>query len=162
MKILITLFLVLFLSSCSHKNAFSEFDMNGSQELSITSLKRIKITKDTQTVGAFNAIYLNEVYPKIYNGDEYFFVYIYLKEMQEISDPNTKNDDKLILTLNDNRPIKLKILQAENRFSNLSSSKNKWNQYYLVSFATEEKKLTLKLESDLSSSVSLSYQKDQQ
>jgi len=161
MKIFIPLFIILLLSSCSHKNAFSEFNMDQNQELSITSLKRIKITNNNKIVGAFNAIYLNKVYPDIYNGNEYFFVYVYLKQQQNLSNPNTINNDKLRVLLNNNDPIKLKKLKSKNRFSKLSSSKNKWNQYYLVSFEQQGKNLTLKLESDLFSSVSLSYQKDE-
>jgi len=57
--------------------------MDQNQELSITSLKRIKITNNNKIVGAFNAIYLNKVYPDIYNGNEYFFVYVYLNKIEK-------------------------------------------------------------------------------
>lgn len=161
MKFFIPIFLLLFFSSCSHKNAFSEFKMDENQELSITSLKRTKIIKNGEVIGAFNAIYLNEVYPDIYNTHEYFFVYIYLKDIENISNPNTINNDKLTIFLNNNSPMKLKELDSQNRFYKLSASKNEWNRYYLVSFATKGKRLTLKLENDQSFSVSLKYQKDQ-
>lgn len=152
MKFFIPIFIVLFFSSCSNKNAFDDFSMAKHQELSVSSLKRVKIVKNLKTIGAFNAIYLNEVYPDKYNIEEYFFVYIYLKE----------NDDKLKLSLNNHLPIKIKELASKNRFTDLSSSENNWNKYYLVSFATTGKSLNLKLESDQSFSVSLTYQKDQQ
>lgn len=162
MKIFIAIFLILLLASCSHKNAYSEFIMDENQELSINALKRVKIVQDKKIIGAFNAIYLNEVYPDIYNGNEYFFVYMYLKDMEQLSNPNTKNKDKLTILLNDNEPMKVKKLQSNNKFYKISGSKNKWNTYYLVSFANEGNKLTLKLENDQSFSVSLAYQKDQQ
>lgn len=152
MKFFIPIFILLFFSSCSNKNAFDDFSMKKHQELSVSSLKRVKIIKNQETIGAFNAIYLNEVYPDKYNIEEYFFVYIYLKE----------DDGELKLFLNSHSPIKLKELNSKNRFSDLSASENDWNKYYLVSFATEGKALTLKLESDQSFSVSLNYRKDQQ
>ena len=162
MKIFIPIFILIFFTSCASKNAFSEFSLSENQELSITSLKRSKVMQNGQVEGAFNAIYLNEVYPDIYNEDEYFFVYFYLKTEQEISDPNTNDDKKLKIYLNNIPPIKLKQLPSENRFSKLSGSKNKWSKYYLVSFAKTGKDLTLKLESDRSFSAVLTYQKDQQ
>ena len=162
MKIFIPIFILIFFTSCASKNAFSEFSLNKSQELSITSLKRSKIIKNGQIEGAFNAIYLNEVYPEIYNYDEYFFVYIYLKNEQIISNPNTINNAKLKISLNNVPPMKLKELPNENRFSKLSGSKNRWSRYYLVSFAKTGKALTLKIESDRSFSAALNYQKDQQ
>ena len=161
MKTLISLFLLLFLNACSHQNAFSQFKMDEEQERSITSLKRSKITQGTNTVGAFNALYLNSVYPNLYNGNEYFYVYMYLKKEQTLTLSNEDNNT-LHLTLNGNSPLEFKKLNPKNRFSNLSSSKNKWNQYYLVSFDTVGKILTLKLESDQFDSASLKYQKDRQ
>ncbi len=161
MNFFMTLLLVLFLNSCSHKNAFSDFSMDSNQELSATSLKRTKIVKNTKIIGAFNAIYLNKVYPNTYNGNEYFFVYIYLKNAKTISNPNTQNNNTLSILLNDKQPLKLKELDSNNRFYKLSGSKNKWNRYYLVSFDKEGKSLSLKLESDQSFSALLNYQKDQ-
>jgi len=162
MKFFIAILLILLLTSCSHKNAFTEFKMDENQELSIASLKRTKIIENAEVIGAFNAIYLNEVYPDVYNGDEYFFVYIYLKKIKLISNPNTKNNNKLSIYLNNNSPIKLKELKSDNRFYKLSGSKNKWSKYYLVSFVNAGKALTLKLENDHSFSASLNYLKDQQ
>lgn len=161
MKFFIALFSILLLNSCSHRNAFYEFEMDKNQEFSISSLKRVKIISNAEIIGAFNAIYLNNVYPEIYNGDEYFFIYIYLKNTEIISNPNTKNKDKLNIYLNNKRAIKLKKLKNDNRFYILSGSKNKWSTYYLVSFANTGDNLTLKLENDQSFSASLGYQKDQ-
>ena len=160
MKFFIPIFLLLFFSSCSHKNAFYEFEMDKNQELSTISLKRTKIIQNEKVIGAFNAIYLNEVYPDTYNGHEYFFVYIYLKDNENISNPDTINQDKLSIFLNNSSPLKLKELDSQNRFYRLSSSKNDWNRYYLVSFAAKGKRLTLRLENDPSFSVELKYQKD--
>jgi len=151
MKFLITLILIITFSACSHKNAFSEFNMNSYQELAIASLKRVKIINNNHTIGAFNAIYLNEVYPDEYYEAEYFFVYIYLNDNQEIK-----------LSLNAASPIALKTLKAKNKFSDLSASSNNWNRYYLVSFDKQGEKLTLKLQSNQSFSAVLKYHKDKQ
>ena len=161
MNFFISILLVFFFGACSHKNAFYEFSMDKRQEQSATSLKRIKIVKDTKVIGTFNALYLNNVYPEKYNKEEYFIVYIYLKEIKNISNPNTINRDNLKILLNNNEPIKLEELDNENRFFKLTGSKNKWNKYYLVSFDAVGESLSLKLESDQSFSVVLKYQKDQ-
>ncbi len=161
MKILISLFLLFFLNACSHQNAFSEFSMDEEQKRSITSLKRSKITQGKNTVGAFNALYLNNIYPKLYNGNEYFYIYMYLKKEQPLTQ-NNENNNTLHITLNGNPPLELEKLNPKNRFSHLSASKNKWNQYYLVSFDAAGETLTLNLENNQFDSASLKYQKDEQ
>ncbi len=161
MKILISLSVLLFLNACSHQNAFSEFSMDREQKRAITSLKRSKITQGVDVVGAFNALYLNKVYPNNYNTEEYFYISIYLKREQTLT-YNDNNKSTLHLTLNGNPPLKIEQLKPKNRFSNLSSSTNKWNRYYLVSFDTTEDSLVLKLESNHFNPVVLKYQKDQQ
>ena len=80
----IILTLLTFLTGCSSKNAFDRFDMDKEQELSISSLQTSKIlSKEGKVEGFFSVIYLNETYPKSFNGNEYFFVYTFIKEHKE-------------------------------------------------------------------------------
>lgn len=163
MKSLFILFIFLILfTGCSSKNAFDQFNMNKEQELSISSLQSSKITSKAGKVeGVFSTIYLNEVYPKSFNGDEYFFVYIFTKETKEMYDPKNPTDTDLRLKLNSKLPIKVQKLPKDNRFSHLVSVKSNWNKYYLVAFKQEDT-ISLVLESGQSSSVALKYQKDEQ
>ena len=67
----------------------------------------------------------------------------------------------LTLKLNNDRPIKIKKLPSDNRFSNLVDIKNGWNNYYLVAFKNQKKStINLLLENGPFSSDLLSYQKD--
>ena len=153
----------LLLSGCSYNNAFTKFHMQKEQELSVSSLQSSKIvSKNNQIEGVLSAIYLNEVYPKSFNQNEYFYVSIYLKDKKEIYDPNTNEDVALTLVLNGELPVKIKKLPSQNQFSHLLSRTNKWNIYYLVAFKKQGNTLHLLLKGKDLSSSALVYYKDEQ
>lgn len=159
----ITVNILLILSGCATKNAFSKFDMSTEQELSASSLQSSKIVSGGKVGGVVSAIYLNEIYPNSFHQNEYFFVCLFLKNREEMYNPNSLDDIDLALKLNSKLPVKIKKLAPDNQFSHLLSMKNSWNSYYLVAFEKEEeKKLSLLLESGQSSSAALRYQKDEQ
>jgi len=153
MKYLVLFLTLLILSGCTHKNAFSNFDMDLDQQLSLQYHKKIKLTKNNQTLGTFSAIYLNEIYPNKYNENEYFYVYIYLKE--------SKNIEDIKMLLNKKSPLKIEKLNHDNKFSKLTNERNKWSTYYLVSFVKEGTTLNLTLGNDQSILASIMYQKDE-
>lgn len=158
----IILTLLTFLAGCSSKNAFDNFNMDKEQELSISSLQTSKILSKTGKVeGFFSVIYLNEIYPESFNGNEYFFVYTFIKESKEMYDPKNPNQTDLKLKLNSKLPIKIQKLPKDNRFSHLASIKSSWNKYYLVAFEQEDT-ISLLLENGQSSSAVLKYQKDEE
>lgn len=160
---LISVSILLMFTGCATKSAFSKFDMTPKQELSASSLQSNKIISGNKVDGVFSAIYLNEIYPDSFNQNEYFFVTIFLKNKQEMHDPNSLDDVNLVLKLNSKLPIKIKELAPTNQFSHLVSIQNSWSSYYLVAFEEDkEKKLNLVLESGQSSSAALRYQKDEQ
>ena len=152
MKYLILFFTIVFLSGCSHKNAFSNFDIDIDQQLSMQHFKKIKLTKNGKIIGTFSSLYLNEIYPDRYNKNEYFFVYIYLKDSQNI--------ENYMIKLNKKIPLKIKKLNPDNKFSELTNERNKWSKYYLVSFEEMGKKLTLSFGNNQSILASIVYQKD--
>ncbi|WP_294964346.1 hypothetical protein [Sulfurimonas sp.] len=164
MKYILTIltFSLLFIG-CADKNAFSKFNMQVDQELSASSLQESKIKMGENVEGVFSAIYLNDVYPNVYTVNEYFYVYLYLKDKKEMYDTNTLDKIKLTMKLNGNLPVKIKKLDSNNKFSHLVSVNSKWRKYYLVAFKREVKnKINLVLETDLSSSEELTYQKDEE
>ncbi len=157
---LIILTFFIFFTGCSSKNAFYQFKMDRAQELSVSSLQSSKIlSKDGEVNGVFSAIYLNEVYPQAFNGDEYFFVFLYIKETKEMYDPNNPTESDLRLKLNSKLPIKVEKLPEENQFSHLVDIKSDWNQYYIVSFE-QAGTINLVLENGKSSSALLKYRKE--
>jgi len=162
-KTLITFAILASLSGCSSKNAFTKFNMNKDQELSVSSLlsSKIKSKKDGKIDGVVSAIYLNEIYPDSYNNNEYFFVYLFLKNKKKMHDPKDFDKLDLSLRLNGELPIKIKQLENKNKFSHLTFIKSDWNRYYLVAFKKQNKtSISLVLESDQSFSDQLEYQKD--
>lgn len=157
---LIILTFLIFFTGCSKKNAFFEFKMNKIQELSVSSLQTSKITsKSGEVTGVFSAIYLNEIYPESFYGDEYFFVFFFIKDAKEMYDPKNPTDTDLRLKLNSKLPIKIQKLPEENRFSHLVDIKSDWNGYYIVAFEKADE-IGLVLESGQSSSAVIKYKKD--
>lgn len=154
MKYLILFLTLLILSGCSHKNAFSNFEMDRDQELSIEYHKKVKLNYGDKTIGTFSSIYLNKIYPDRYNKNEYFFIYIYLKDSYNMQDYKIR--------LNKNNPLKIKELNYDNKFSKLTNERNRWSEYYLVSFEKTGKLLNLTLGNDQSILASLKYQKDEE
>ena len=160
--LIILTFVVLF-TGCADKNAFSKFDMSEAQELSASSIQSSKIKSKDRTEGILSIIYLNEVYPKVYFNNEYFFVYLYLKNKKDMYDPTKLQDIGLTLKLNSKLPIKIKQLPNDSKFSDLVATKNEWNRYYIVAFKKEKSKtLSIVLENGQFSSDPLVYQKDKQ
>ncbi len=149
--IIITLITILTFSGCSKNNAFDNFQLTKDQELSINSLQSSKIKSGKTIDGIFSAIYLNDIYPKLFNNNEYFFVFYYMKS--DAIDAKFK--------LNGDEAIKIKKLPSNNRFTNLIDMQNSWNSYYLIAFKKQEKKsLNLLLENGQYVSDLLKYQKD--
>lgn len=148
-------------TGCSSQNAFSKFNMSKDEELSASSLQNSKIKLDKEIKGTVSVIYLNEVYPEIYTQNEYFFVYVFLKDKTKMHNPNSLDKIKLTLKLNKQLPVKVKQLPAENKFSHLVNKNNQWNKYYLVAFKEQKvSTLNLVLENYPFSSAELKYQKD--
>ena len=159
---LITLNILLILTGCATKNAFTKFDMTEEQELSASSLQSNKITSDNRVEGVMSALYLNEIFSKSFHENEYFFVSFYVKEKREMHNPNTLDAITSTLRLNSKLPLKIKELPHDNQFSHLVSIKNTWNRYYLVAFEKEQaQRLSLVLENGQSSSAELVFQKDE-
>ena len=160
-KILLFLIFLLFFTGCSKKNAFFAFGMEQTQELSASSLQSSKIiSKESDVKGFFSAIYLNEVEPQSFGGDEYFLIFLYLKDAKELYNPQNPTASDLQLTLNSKLPIKVEKLPKENQFSKFTERKNEWSDCYLVTFEPTEK-LTLFLKDEHSAAATtLRYKKE--
>jgi len=147
-------------NGCSSKDAFFGFEMDKAQKLSASSLQSSKIVSNSAEVkGTISVIYLNEVYPKSFNGDEYFYVFVFTKEPKKLYDPKEPAESDMMLKLNSELPIKVERLPAQNRFSHLVDTKNEWNQYYLVAFK-QSASISLVLEDSNSSSSAIKYKKE--
>lgn len=161
---LTTITLTLLLTACSHQNAFTKFEMDKQEELSVSSSQTSKIKFEDKTEGVFSAIYLNEVDPASFNDNEYFYIYLYLKDKEEMGGLKFNDAIRTSLKLNGQLPIEIKQLSSENQFSHLTSVNNEWYKYYLVTFKQEvveknTKKLNLVFELGKLSSEVFTYKK---
>ena len=149
--IILTFIIMLSFSGCSKNNAFDNFDLTKNQEKSMNSLQSSRIFYKQNSDGIFSAIYLNNIYPKKFKDEEYFFVYFYTKS-------KAKN---IKLKLNNILAIKMQKLPSENEFTDLVKTKTNWNNYYLVTFKKQDKKnLNLTFENYPYTSDQLVYLKD--
>jgi len=150
---LIALTFVLFMSGCSYQNAFSKFDMTQEEELLAANTQSSKIASKEKIKGVFTAIYLNNVYKESFTKGENFLIAVYMKN------PKTSYNFKL----NNQTPLsvkKIKKLEELTEFTALMKTKEKWNEYYLLTFKEQEKALHLAIEKESSFSAELLYLKD--
>jgi hypothetical protein len=148
---LVFLVFSIFFAGCAGKNAFSRFNMSEKQELGANSLMNSKIYKGKRVDGVVSVIYLNKVYPQKYQKDEFFYVYLYLKN----------RDNHLSFKLNNEEAISAQELLVKNKFNFLTSVDVKWNKYYLVKFKKQGDILKFALDSGPFSSDLLVFEKDE-
>ena len=154
MKIFFTIFTILILlSGCGTRNAFSNLGLSAEQEVALENTKNGKLSFENKVGGVFSVIYMNNISSKLDKNFINFYVSIYLKE---------KSED-LSITMNQKKSLWIKEMPHENEFSSLLPSKSEWNKNYIVSFENDENNNTINLliESDQFSSGQLHYLKDQ-
>ena len=133
MKLLAILPLSLLLfTGCSQKGAFSNFELTRKQEFSISNTQRSKITSLEKVEGTFTAIYLNNIYPEIYQEKDAFLVFIYTKD-------KTKTN-KILFLANDKEALKVEEVKDKEEFKDLVEMQNSWNSCYFMEFLSDEKR----------------------
>ncbi|MBA1432452.1 MAG: hypothetical protein FAF04_02385 [Epsilonproteobacteria bacterium] len=147
---LIILFLTLLLNNCADKNAFDNFNLSATKELSEDSIESLKIKQGDKIAGLVNVIYLNKVLPKRYKENEYFYVYYYMKD----------KNATVSFTLNGEPSLLREELPAQNEFSYLTSFSAPWSKYYLVGFKKQGNVLKLRINSNSAASATVEFVKD--
>ncbi|MFK5938581.1 MAG: hypothetical protein QM497_09335 [Sulfurimonas sp.] len=148
---LVFLVFSIFFAGCSEKSAFSRFNMSEKQELGVDSLMNSKVREGNRVEGVVSVIYLNKIFPETYQENEFFYIYMYLKN----------RNNKLNFILNNEKAISVEKLPVKNEFNYLTSIDTKWNKYYLVKFKKQGDILKFLLESGQSSSDLLVFEKDE-
>lgn len=134
MRTFLTINIILLLfSACSYDNAFSRFDISPQRAKSEENIQSAKIYDANNTVGIVSGVYLNPINPKKYKDGEYFYIYLYVKNMQEVAR----------FTLNDTNATSTDELEVNNDFTVLTDSKVPWQKYYLVRFEQQDTNLSL-------------------
>jgi hypothetical protein len=151
MKHLFTSIFVVFLFlGCSRDTAFDRFPLSAQQKLAENSIQSSKIIYKGDVDGIVSVIYLNEIFPKRFYKNEYFYVYLYTKD----------KEPKLTFLLNKKHALHITKLDDKNEFAKLISFDVPWSKYYLVEFPKQGDKLDFKLKNKQYNSAVLHFEKD--
>ncbi len=71
---------VLFFTGCSHTTAFDFFTTDTYYEKAISNMQKASLMRDMETKALLHAVYLNNVDPDLYYGEEYFYVAVHIIE----------------------------------------------------------------------------------
>jgi hypothetical protein len=78
----------LLFSGCTKTTAFDFFSTDTYYEKAISNMQKVSLMRDMETKALLHAIYLNNVDPQTYSGDEYFFVAVHI--MEDAYDPKKR------------------------------------------------------------------------
>jgi len=138
--------LVFSLTGCSHKTAFSVFDMSKEQKVLAANTQRVKLLQNGKTLGIINVTYLNNFHH--YKGKkQVFFIALYLKNKNQY----------ISFLLNNKTAIYTERLPKENQYTKLLGLNEDWNQFYKVVFNVDKKILLFSCENTQSSLASLTF-----
>lgn len=142
-KRFIFLFIFIFFTGCSHKNAFSSFNMNEHSSKLVTNTQTEQVKYNGKVAGIIKVIYLNSI-EKSDKDSVKFLVALYLKE-------KTK---QVVFKCNEKLPSKI-----ENGYLKKDYIQNNhlWNDYFVVSFKEKSKKLNFQLLVDGKESSSIVF-----
>jgi len=117
------LFIIIFFGGCASSNAFTKFHVSSNRQYAFSNFQLSDISYKQRSIGTIEAVYLNNIFPKRYNHDEYFYVVVYLQTNQALK-----------YTLNKHSPLQVTKLTKHNQFSSLLPIIDNWHKYYLVKF----------------------------
>jgi len=147
----IFLILLALSTGCAQKNAFDQFKLSQTQELSEDSIQSSKLKRGEDVDGVVTVVYLNKVLPEKYSDAEYFYVYLYKR--------NKKSE--VTFWLNSKTTQEIEKLPVKNRFTDLTSFQAPWSSYYLVRFPKEGDVLKFVVKEGEFESDTFKYEKDQ-
>jgi len=151
MKYLFTTLFLLLLQGCSYKNAYTFFQMDKEEELYETNTLNAKIQLQSEVLGILSVTYLNDVDKNLTTDDEQFLVSIFLKEKQR----------KYNFTLNGKKPLKIKKITKEGRYTKLLAKQSQWSQDSIVTFEKSSNDLNLTFYTYPSILVPMNFLKEQ-
>lgn len=71
---------ILLFTGCAKTTAFDFFSSDTYYEKAVSNMQKASLMRDMETKALLHAVYLNNVDPHIYSGDEYFYVAIHIIE----------------------------------------------------------------------------------
>lgn len=91
-------------TACSQTNAFDFFSSDTYYEKAVSNMQKVSLMRDMETKALVYAVYLNNVDPHIYFGDEYFYVGMHI--IEDAYDPKKhglKNLDYRLRMINEQK-----------------------------------------------------------
>jgi hypothetical protein len=144
--------LLVLLTGCSQKSAFSNFELSKEQEISISNTQRAKIVSPSKVEGIFTAVYLNNIYPQKYTPNDFFLIFLYTKD--EIA------PKELVFQANQKKALRIEEVQSNDEFTTLFQMQNSWNSCYLLEFESDANKdINFEVNSGIYKSITLIYKK---
>lgn len=70
----------LLFTGCSQTTAFDFFSTDTYHEKAVSNMQKVSLMRDMETKALLHAVYLNNVDPELYSGDEYFYVAVHIIE----------------------------------------------------------------------------------
>jgi len=70
----------LIFTGCVKTTAFDFFSSDTYYEKAVSNMQKVSLMRDMETKALLHAVYLNNVDPHIYSGDEYFYVAVHIIE----------------------------------------------------------------------------------
>ncbi len=147
-KILLLANILLFFAACSNYNAFNRFEMSQERERSEESIQSSRVMDKDEIVGVVTAVYLNTIYPELYNDAEYFYIYL-----------NIESEEQSEFLLNDLPSLFVEELNSTNPYTKLTDFNADYKRYYFVAFKKAGERIELKVRSLNSSTPPISFKK---
>lgn len=148
----IFLILPILFSGCAHKSAFDAFHITTKEQLAQEQILTAKMRNDKNITGLVAVLYLNNVDKKQFNEYEYFYVSLFVQ--------NVEGKTPQFL-LNSKAPLQIEKLTNKNRFTKLTALNAAWMDYYLLTFQKEKEDLKFEVKENGSTSGVLRFKQEQ-
>ena len=80
MTITVLFAVLLLMTGCTKTTAFDFFSSDTYYEKAVSNMQKASLMRDMETKALLHAVYLNNVDPHIYSGDEYFYCAVHIIE----------------------------------------------------------------------------------
>jgi len=141
-RLALFLWAIWFINGCG-QSAYLVFTKDESKTEAIHYTQRGEVRDYFETLALMRATYLNPLDPAKYQGDEYFFVGLYIPD--DFPDDNRSGIQNPLyrLSLNGDAPTAYRTLDESDILLKTMPMVTRWHHYYLVSFPAQEHNNTL-------------------
>lgn len=126
----------LLFTGCTSKTAFDFFSSDPYYEKAVSNMQKVSLVKEQETKALLHAVYLNNVDPKTYHGDDYFYIAVHIIDDAEKRGLNNKEYSLRMLKIDvSNNKEDIKKAPQSNKYSRFNDQEKK--PVYIYSEALE-------------------------